>query len=309
MDKLQAIRYFLKLSETLSFKGTALHFGVPASTVSRSIKALEKEFGATLVERTTRSVRLTETGDWYRTEVAGPIQALSHAEEMVAEHAKEAKGRVRITAMVGYGEICLNPVLERFRARYPEIVCDVELSDRYLDMSNGEVDVALRATADPPDNLVARRLHDHGYVLVASPAYLEKHGRPADVGDMEGHSTLAYRGAAGVLDWFAVSSNGTTRVVPRQDVLITNKGLDLLRAAVRGEGFAFLPRWGVARELEEGALEEVTFDGVDLTCRVGPEVSVYLLYQPKKVRLGQVRALVDFLREELEEKQTQAWKE
>ena len=302
MDKLQAIRYFLKLSETLSFKSTAVHFGVPASTVSRSIKALEKELGATLVERTTRSVRLSETGEWYREEVTGPVQALSHAEEMVATHAKEAKGRVRITAMVGYGEICLNPVLQRFRARYPEIVCDVELSDRYLDMSTGEVDIALRATADPPDSVVARRLHSHRYVMVASPDYLNQHGRPSVIRDLETHATLAYRGAAGLLEWFAVAADGSTRVIPRRDVLITNKGLDLLHAAVRGEGIAFLPHWGVAKELEEGALETIDFDGMRLTCTSGPEVSVYLLYPPKKVRLGQVRALVDFLREELEER-------
>ena len=191
MDKLQAIRYFLKLSETLSFKGTAQHFGVPASTVSRSIKGLEKELGVILLERTTRSVRLTETGEWYRSEVMGPVQALYHAEEMVEAHSKEASGRVRITAMVGYGEICLNPVLERFRAKHPGIVCDVELSDRYLDLSSGDVDIAIRATADPPESFVARRLHDHRYVLVASPEYLEKHGRPQGLDDFEGHKTLA----------------------------------------------------------------------------------------------------------------------
>ncbi len=299
MEKLQAIRFFLKLGETLSFKGTAAYFGVPPSTVSRAIKALEADLGVTLVERTTRQVRLTETGNWYRGEVAAPVRALAAADEMVEAQSREPAGTVRLTALPGYGELRLFAVLERFRAMYPQIVCDVELTDRYLDLSTGDIDIALRATADPPDYLVARRLHPHRFVLVAAPGYLAQHGRPRTVAEVEEHAALGYRGPNGVYPWLAVRHTGEVVTVPRKVVLITNHGLLMLRAALAGEGLAFLPLWGVSKALAEGTLEQVTVEDARFVASTGSQMSILLLYHPKKARLGKVRAMVDFLMDAL----------
>lgn len=301
MDKLQAMRFFLKLGETLSFKGTAAHFGVPPSTVSRSIKALEADLGVRLVERTTRQVRLTETGDWYRSEVAPPLRALAAADDMAEAHAREPTGTVRLTALPGYGESRLFPVLERFRAAYPGIVCDVELTDRYLDLSAGDIDVAIRATADPPEYLVARRLHAHRFVLVASPGYFDRHGRPETMAEIEEHAALGYRGPRGVFPWLALRSTGEVVPVPTRVALITNHPRLILQAALAGEGLALLPQWGVSDALAEGTLEEVTLEDARLVSSAGPEVSLFLLYDPRKARLGKVRAMVDFLMGELGE--------
>ncbi len=299
MNELQAIRFFLTLGETLSFKKTAAHHGVPPSTVSRSIKALEEDLGVKLFERTTRQVRLTETGHWYRGEVSAPMRALTNANDTAAAHSREPTGTVRLTALPGYGELRLFPVLDMFRAAYPRIVCDVEFTDRYLDLSTGDIDLALRATADPPDYLVARRLHPHRFVLVASPDYLTRHGRPETVSDMARHAALAYRGPTNVYPWIAARPTGEVVTVPRQVVLITNHGLQLRRAALRGEGLAFLPRWGISEELAEGSLEQIELDDARLVASTGAEMSLFLLYDPAKARLGKVRAMVDFLMEAL----------
>jgi DNA-binding transcriptional LysR family regulator len=301
VDKLQAMRFFLKLSETLSFKRTAQHFGVPPSKVSRSIKALESELDVRLVERTTRQVRLTQTGEWYRNEVAGPLRALAAADELAEAQSREPTGIVRLTALPGYGEIRLFPVLQRFRAAHPRIVCDVELTDRYLDLSTGEIDVALRATSDPPDYLVARRLHSHRFVLVAAPGYLAKNGRPRRLADVEAHASIAYRGTASVLPWVAIRPDGQVVTVPRTPVLVTTHGVLILNACLAGEGLAFLPLWGVSEALAAGTLEEVTLDDARLVASTGAEMSLYMLYDPRKARLGKVRALVDFLTAELAE--------
>ena len=122
MDKFQSIRFFLKLCETLSFKGTAAHFRVPGSTVSRSIKALEDELGVTLLERSTRQVRLTDAGAWYRGEVAEPMRAIIAADELADVQSKAPTGTVRLTAISGYGDIRLLPVLKEFRQAYPDII-------------------------------------------------------------------------------------------------------------------------------------------------------------------------------------------
>lgn len=301
MDKLQAIRFFLKLGETLSFKGTATHFGVPPSSVSRSIKALEADLGVTLVERTTRQVRLTETGEWYRGEVAAPLRALAAADEMAEAHSRSPTGTVRLTTLPDYGEMRLFPVLGRFRAAYPQIVCDVELTDRYLDLSTGDIDIALRATADPPDYLVARRLHSHRFVLVASPGYLSEHGRPETVPEVEQHAALGYRGPGGVSPWLAVRPTGEAVTIPRNLALITNHGRLMLQATLAGEGLALMPLWGVSEALADGTLVEVTLDDARLVVSTGPEMSLFLLYDPQKARLGKVRTMVDFLEEALGE--------
>ena len=301
MDKMQAIRYFLKLSETLSFKKTASHFGVPASSVSRSIKALEEDLGTTLVARTTRQVRLTETGEWYRSEVSAPLRAIAVADELAHAHSREPAGTVRITALQGYGELRLFEVLERFRLTFPRILCDIELTDRYLDLSTGDIDVAIRATADPPDYLLARRLHEHRFILVASPQYLARYGRPKRLEDIVEHASLGYRGAANIIPLMAIRDGGNLVMVPRTLKLVANNGMLILNASIAGEGLAFLPRWGVLESLEKGLLEEVTLEDARLVLSPGPEMSMMLLYSPQKARLGKVRVLVDFLMEELGE--------
>lgn len=303
MDKLQAIRFFLKLAETLSFKKTAIYFGVPPSTVSRSIQSLEKELGVSLVERTTRQVRLSDMGHWYRGEVAAPLRALAAADEVAEAHSSEPTGTVRLTALPGYGELRLFSVLKRFRAAHPRIVCDVELTDRYLDLSTGDIDIALRATGDPPEYLVARRLHSHRFVLVGAPSYFSKHGRPRCVREMEQHAALGYRGPRGVAPWLALRPSGEVVAVPRKLVLITNHGLLTLQAALAGEGLAFLPLWGVSDALAKGTLEEVRVDDARLVASTGQEMSLYMLYHPTKARLAKVRAMVDFLAEALAEPQ------
>ena len=238
MDKLQAIQFFLTLAENRSFKATAAAFNATASTVSRSIKALENELDVTLFERTTRHVQLTESGAWYRDEISGPLRALKAADETVSAHAKEPIGTVRITASLGYGEMRLIPALTKFRALHPRIVCDLELTDRYVSLSGGTVDIALRALAEPPTDCVAR-CWTHRFVMVASPSYSAKHGLPRTVSELVDHAALGFRGAQGVCPWIAVRPNGETTPTARRFVLISNHGLELLRAAIAGEGLAF----------------------------------------------------------------------
>ena len=301
MDKLQSIRFFLKVSETLSFKHAAIHFGVPASTVSRAIKGLEEELGVVLFERTTRQVRLTEAGGWYSAEVVDPIRALAAADDMVKAQALEPAGTLRITALPGYGEIRLFDKLDEFRSMYPNVVCDVVLTDRYLDLSTGEVDIALRATADPPDYLVAKRLHSNRFVMVGSPDYLKRQGKPTSVADIVRHDSLGYRGPNGIAPCLLRTSAGDVVPVARTFSLISNHGLQVLEATRQGQGLAFLPLWGVADSLEDGSLEQVTIKEGDFVKSTGPEMSIFLLFDPLKARLGKVRVMVDFLMRTLKE--------
>ena len=153
---------------------------------------------------------------------------------------------VRITALPGYGELRLYRVLDAFRKAYPGVVLDMELTTWMVDLSTGEFDVAIRATNDPPEYLVARDLHSNRFVLVASPEYLEQRGTPTRLADLENHAALAHRKTgAEVCSWRAQLLDGQQVPVKRNPVFITNEGILLLRAALAGEGLAFLPDWSV----------------------------------------------------------------
>ena len=272
-----------------------MHYNVPPSTVSRAIKALETNLGVSLVERTTRQVRLTEMGAWYRAQVSGPIRALVAADEMAEKHSREPTGTVRITALPGYYQARLGPVFERFRAEHPKIICDLELTDSYLDLSSGEIDVALRATPEPPEYLVAKRLHSNRFLLVAAPSYLKAHGRPRVLADLREHAAIGYRGRRGVKPWLAVRDGNQVIKVERRLIFVTNDGYLILDAVIAGQGLAFLPDWGVADAIAAGEVEEVVLEDAELTVSTGRDMAMYLLFHPEKARLGKVRALVDFL--------------
>ena len=172
MDRLRALRYLAMLAQTLNFSETARHFGVPSSSVSRRIKDLEADLGASLFVRTTRSVSLTDLGKLYLSEVTTALQSIDLADEMVKAQSAAPTGTVRITAMPGYAELYVFPALQRLRRVYPEIVFDLNITDQVLSLSSNDADIAIRAAAVLPDQVIARRLGDHSFVLVASSDYI-----------------------------------------------------------------------------------------------------------------------------------------
>lgn len=204
MDRLRALRYFVKLANTLSFSETASHFRVPSSSVSRRIKDLESELGAGLFVRTTRSVRLTEMGRLYFNEVEGALQSIEMADELVSAQSRAPTGMLRITAMPGYGERFVLPALDRLRQLHAGIDFDVNFTDQVISLSGNDVDIAIRAASELPGHVVARRLGDHRFVLVASPDYLAQNGVPRTSNDLKDHPAFMYRVPHGILNWLAL---------------------------------------------------------------------------------------------------------
>jgi len=220
---------------------------------------------------------------------------------MLEARAREVTGTLRITALPGYGEARLLAALARFRTAHPRVVCDLELTDRYLDLSTGDIDLAVRATADPPEYLIARRLHAHRFVMVASPNYLLDRGHPRTIADLQNHDAIVYRGPTGIPAWSALRPDGTLVQLPRTPVFISNHGSALLEEALAGHGLCVIPAWGVAPALADGSLVEITLEDGRLSLSRGSEMSIYLLYHPRKARLGKVRAAVAFLTAELKD--------
>lgn len=298
MDKLRALRYFLKVAETNSFTATADAYSVPGSSVSRRIRDLETALGVELFHRSTRNVRLTELGRLYYDQVRPAIADLDHADMLVGQQSQTPTGILRITSIPGFGVLKLIPALEKFRALYPKIIVDLDITDQLADFSSGEVDIAIRSTSTLPERAVARKISEDRYILVAAPAYLEKHGTPRRLADLAGHKTIQYRGPKGVFQWQALKDK-TWRPLDLAVTLISNRGEAIQSALIAGDGIALLPEWGISDAIKTGVLREFQLEDARLSVTRAKDSAVYLLYFRPKYQLQKVRVAVDYLLAEL----------
>ena len=298
MDQLRALRYFSKLAETLSFSETADYFRVPSSSVSRRIKDLEETLGVELFLRTTRSVSLTDLGVLYLTEIKTALQTIEIADEMCKAQSISPSGTVRITAMPGYAELYVLPAIDRMRTIYPDLEFDLNITDQTLSLSSNDADIAIRATSDLPDQVVARRLIEHNFILVASPDFINQNGRPQTSDDLCKFPVFMYRTPHGVLNWQA-KKNQTWKDVELTPRYVSNHGQSLLESVVRGQGMALLPSWGVEKEISTGQLQEIELEDGRLSTNGDVKMSIYLLYHPPKFQLKKIRLTIDFLYKEL----------
>lgn len=298
MDRLRALSYFIKVAETGSFSRAAKSFGVPASSISRRIQGLETELGAALLQRTTRSVQLTSLGALYLDQINPAISALAHADDIIREQNVQPSGRLRVTAIPGYGGFCLVPALKKLRRLYPGLIVDLELTDQVSNLTNNDVDLAVRGTANPPDRLVARKLSDNEFVLVGSPEYLDRHGAPQTLDDLNDHKSILYRRPDDILQWQAKTADGW-RTLETTPAFISNMGEHLLEEAIAGRGLALIPAWSVGDHLAENRLIQIYLEDGHLAISRNENSGIYLLYQRPKYDLAKIRTVVDFLLAEL----------
>ena len=298
MDRLRAFRYFAMLAQTLNFSETANHFGVPSSSVSRRIKDLEADLGAALFIRTTRSVSLTDLGKVYLSEIKTALQSIDLADEMVKAQSAAPTGNVRITAMPGYAELYVFPALQRLRRLYPEIMFDMNITDQMLNLSNNDADIAIRAAAELPEQVVARRLGEHRFILVASPDYISERGAPQSSDQLNHHPVVMYRTPHGVLKW-QISKNETWKTIDLAPVFVSNHGPSLMENVIEGRGLALLPNWAVAAELADGRLQAIDLEDGPLSTSGDTKMAMYLLYHPPKFRLQKIKVTAEFLISEL----------
>ncbi|MGP4863979.1 LysR family transcriptional regulator [Psychrobacter sp. T6-5] len=300
MDQLRAIRYFSKVVETGSFTKAAKAFDVPPSSLSRRVSDLEKSLGATLLQRSTRIVKLTEVGRVYYNDVQQILNQLEQSKETVRSYQTTPMGRLRISSMVGFGEKILLPLLEEFSALYPQIVLDVSLSDELSALGRDDVDIAIRGGYAPNERVLAIRLMDNEFIPVASPSYLEKYGVPEHVMELKEHRGLYFKAPAGPTPWLCYVDE-QWHDVSGPVVAMSNNGPWLAQKASNGEGILMSTRWALASYLESGALQELTFEH-ELAVTQHADMAIYLLYQKQRYLVPKVKAAVDFLVEKIKEK-------
>jgi DNA-binding transcriptional LysR family regulator len=283
--------------ETSSFTKAAKAFNVPPSSLSRRVADLEKSLGATLLKRSTRIVKLTEVGQIYYNDVQKILIQLEQSNETVRSYQTTPMGRLRISSMVGFGDKILMPLLDEFSALYPELVLDVSLSDELSTLGRDDVDIAIRGGYAPNERVLAIRLMDNGFIPVASPRYLEKHGIPNNAMELKQHNGLYFKAPTGPTPWLC-HMNGQWHDVSGPAVAISNNGSWLAKKACNGEGILMSTRWALASYLEQGILQELKFEH-ELAISQNSNMAVYLLYQKQRYLVPKVKAAVDFLVEKI----------
>ncbi|MGY4831513.1 LysR family transcriptional regulator [Sphaerotilaceae bacterium SBD11-9] len=238
------------LAESPSYTQVAQRLGLSKAAVSQRITELERAIGQTLVRRTTRSVHLTEAGQRLVEQTAESFAHIARSVGEARDLAAEPRGLLRVTAPVALGRQHVAPLIEAFAREHPDVRIDLDLSDRLLTLAHEGFDLAVRHTSAPPDNHVAWKLCTSRSLLVASSAYLKRHGTPSHPGELVNHACLPYLRTGPSVWQFERGTREPERVsVNVQGPLRANNSEVLRDAALAGQGIALLPDFSAASAL------------------------------------------------------------
>jgi len=251
---LNELLVFTRVVQTGSFTGAAKLLGMPKSSVSRKVSELEDRVGARLLQRTTRKLGLTDAGRIYFARSARIVAEIEETEQAVGQTQAEPRGLLRVTAPLSF--TVLGPIVADYLRRYPEVQVDLVCTDRRVDLVEEGFDMAVRAGPLDDSSLVARRIGEGKRVLVASPAYLKRHGTPKVPADLEQHVCIVFGAGASPNVWKLRSAEESVEVevVPRFTVNDPDIVVDVARAGV---GIAAAPAFTFAEDFDAGKLREV----------------------------------------------------
>jgi DNA-binding transcriptional LysR family regulator len=282
---LNDVAVFVRVAEGSGFTVAARALGVPKSTVSRSLVRLERALGVRLVQRTSRSLALTDAGKAYYERVRGAVASVSDATADVVDMGTEPRGTIRLTAPVDLGQLLVAGVVASFQLKYPQVRFEVSLTSRVVDLVAEGFDLAVRASPLLDSSLVARKLGGADLGLFASPAYLERRGTPTKVAELADHDFVIFRSSSTGPTLLLTGPDGEERVETHGPI----EADDLLfieRLVAQGAGIGLVPLFfsACASEIERQGLRRVlpkwALRGPDLAI-VAPSAR----QEPRRVKL------------------------
>ena len=271
------------------FTDAARKMGISKSAVSKHISSLEARLEARLLNRTTRRVSPTEIGLAYYDRARRVLNDAGEADALVSSMQSAPTGLLRVSVATDFGSLHLSRVLGNFLSQYPDMSVNLELDNRYIELISEGYDAAIRVGEMEDSTLRARKIADSTLRMVASPKYLEVHGRPRRIDDLSAHKLLHYSNQSNNAVWKMTSLSGEKRHVRTTGSFTVNDGQSLLNAAINGLGIAYLPSFLYHTAMDTGLVEDVM-----------PELpkerqGIYVVYPPGKFTQPKVRAFIDFL--------------
>jgi DNA-binding transcriptional LysR family regulator len=289
MDRWTEIELFVQVAETGSLSRAAEALALSNAAASRHLSALESRLGARLVERNTRRLYLTDTGQEFFSRAKGILADLKDAESAVNATALNPSGVLRITASLSFSLHHVAPLLRAYTSAYPNVTVHLEVANRYLDIIDNNIDVAIRTREMEPDsNITIRRLAETRRILAASPGYFGEHGVPKTLDDLQRHKLLIYTHANNPNE-LRFTKDGKTATITVKGLLDANDGQILRVAALDGLGILVQPSYIVFDDIAAGRLVPV-LDDWDL-----PRLTINLAYPSRKHLSAKVRTFIDFM--------------
>ncbi len=291
MDRFAEIQLFVQVAETGSLSRAAEALGLSNAAASRHLQALEDRLAARLVERNTRRLFLTDTGQEFFSRAKTLLADLKDAEDAVNASTLNPTGVLRISASLSFSMQHIAPLLRAYTERYPNVSVHVEAANRYLDIIDNNIDVAIRTREFEPDsNITVRRLAATRRILVAAPRYLARHGRPQQLDQLQSHQLLIYTYANNPNE-LRFARDGMSTALQVKGLLESNDGQILRAAALDGLGILVQPAYIVYDDMVAGRLVPV-LDDWDL-----PRLTINLAYPSRKHLSAKVRTFIDFMAE------------
>ena len=289
MDKWIEMELFVQTADLGSLSRAAESLDLSNAAASRRLAAMEHRLGARLIERNTRRLFLTDVGKTFYQRCKSILSELKDAESEVNASVLNPGGTLRLTASLSFCTKYITPLLPDYTMRYPNVSVHIEAANRYFDLMDEGIDVAIRTREYEPDsNITVRRLAETRRILAASPAYLSRYGTPQTLDDLQKHKLLLYT-LSNNPNELRFARGEDVRVIPVKGLLEANDGQVLRSAAMDGLGILVQPKYIIYDDIVAGRLVPV-LDEWDL-----PRLTIKLAYLSRKHVSAKVRTFTDFL--------------
>jgi len=288
MDRFQSLQVFVKVAELGGFAAAARDLAMSPPAVTRAVSALEERIDTRLLIRTTRSVRLTESGERFLQDCRRILADLEEAEEAAVGSHAAPRGELRVTAPVLFGRIYVTPILGDFLDRYPLVTCQTLFVDRIVNLMDEGLDVAIRIGELPDSSLTAIRAGAVRRVVFAAPAYLRKHGLPPHPRDLVEHRLIKSLAISSSLEW-SFQEKGRPFSIQIEPRLRMNTNDAVAELVARGWGVSRLLSYQIAPQLAEGRVQII------LSEFEPPPMPIHVVHQEGRMVSSKVRAFVDFM--------------
>ncbi|MFC5475446.1 LysR family transcriptional regulator [Paraherbaspirillum soli] len=301
MDRLRSMRVFLKIVEQGSFARAAQMLDLSNAAVTRHVAELEKHLGTRLLNRSTRQLSLTETGQAYLERVRQILTDIDDADAIASSLSTKANGTLRLYAHLSFGQFQLPQLLPLYAQRYPEVSLDVTLSDRTVDLVEEGFDVGMFNNLQKFDaTMIVRQLGVAKVSLYASPDYIKRHGAPETPADLSNHACLNFAYEHLRHHWSIEGPEGEVRV-PITSKMVSNNGDLLSNCALAGMGVVLRPSFALGDALKSGRLVPVLPD------HRASLLTVMMVYPSRRLLSATVRSFVDFMIEQFPQPEIDPW--
>jgi len=290
MDRIDAMQAFVAVADLQGFAPAARKLRLSPSAVTRLIAALEERLGARLLQRTTRSVALTDAGTRYLERARRILADVEEAELAAEGERTRPSGRLVVSAPVGFGRLHVSPVMAAYLQRYPEVAAELRLEDRVVNLVEDGIDLAVRIGILADSSLVARHVGEMRRIVVASPDYLKRHGEPKTPAEIAGHQTIQFGANAVTREWRFADGGREFRleIAPR---FACNVADAAIQYAEQGGGLTRVLAYQAAEAIRRGSLKIV------LQKFEQPALPIHIVYPTSRLLSAKVRAFIDLVTE------------